>query len=163
MNPGPATSILRTTLWGSSSAATRRSATARGLPFRLWASTSARFVATSPCADRGDARAQCPTPRRALPAAPRHPPAPRGSPRAPSLVAGVCFLLLALGAFGRFRLDRGLRLRQGLGLLVPLRLLLTGPLVIGDVEAGAFEDKARPPEIGSASCRERVARRTVAV
>src|SRR5437773_574246 len=58
MNPGPATSILRTTLWGSSSAATRRSATARGLP---------------------------------------------------------------------------------------LRLLLTGPLVIGDVEAGAFEDKARPP------------------
>src|SRR5207244_4806955 len=95
--------------------------------------------------DRGDARAQCPTPRRALPAAPRHPPAPRGSPRAPSLVAGVCFLLLALGAFGRFRLDRGLRLRQGLGLLVLLRLLLTGPLVIGDVESRGFYYKARHP------------------
>src|SRR2546421_9563611 len=81
-------------------------------------------------------------PRRARPAAPRHPPAPRRSARAPSLVAGVCFLFL--GALGRFRLGARLRFRRGLGPLLPVLLLLTGPLVIGDVEAGAPEDKTRP-------------------
>src|SRR5437016_1046149 len=76
-------------------------------------------------------------PPRARPAAPRHPPAPRRSARAPSLVAGVCFLFL-FGALGRLRLGRGL------GPLLPVLLLLTGPLVVGDVETRALEDKTRP-------------------
>src|SRR5207244_12995278 len=93
--------------------------------------------------DLGDSPARQTTPRPAHPAAPRQPTAPRGSARSPSLVAGVCFLRL-LGTLRRFRLGTRLRLRRGLGPLLPVLLLLASPLVIGDVEPGAFENKTRP-------------------
>src|SRR5207249_11980335 len=86
------------------------------------------------------------------PAASPHPPAPRGSLRAPSLVAGVFFLL---GALGGLRLDRGLRLGAGFGLGAGLGLdrrlrvfllrLLACPLVIVDVEARALEHEPGAP------------------
>src|SRR5947207_14208451 len=74
------------------------------------------------------------------PAAPRHPPAPRGSLRVPSLVAGVCFLLGALSGLGvgrGLRFGAGLRLRRGLRPLRGFRLL-TSALVVGVVEAGSL-------------------------
>src|SRR5437667_399489 len=83
---------------------------------------------------------------RPCPTSPRRPPGPRGSPRAPSLVAGVFFLL---GALGGLRLGRGLRLGAGFRLGVRLghgrglgllpALLFARPLVVGDVEPRALE------------------------
>src|SRR2546422_11678853 len=146
MNPGPAISILRTRPCGSWRVATSRSATARGFCLSDLASVSARLVATSPCAGSRGRSSSTADGDRDTPAAPRHPPGPRGSPRAPSLVAGVFFLL---GALGGLRLGRGLRLgagfRLGVGLghgrglgLLPA-LLFARPLVVGDVEARALE------------------------
>src|SRR5256885_13770019 len=99
---------------------------------------------------RAAARARPRTETGTPPAAPRHPPGPRGSPRAPSLVAGVFFLL---GALGGLRLGRGLRLRAGFRLragpghgrgpgLLPAPLFAP-PLVVGDVETRALVHQPR--------------------
>src|SRR6266550_1649549 len=141
MKPGPAMSIVRTSPWGSSSAATSRSATARGLALSVLASTNARFVATSPWAG---SRGRSSSTSDATTGAPS-----RAAASASAAPIGLSALtcrrsLFSFGALGRLRLGARLRLRRGLGPLLPVLLLLTGPLVVGDVETRALEDKTRP-------------------